>query len=219
MRLPSFLRSSHAPVTWSACTCVSSVQASLRPSSSTSAASRRACSNTGSISSASRVPASATRYVYVDDWGSKSCRKIMSVVNFTPLTALAGGLAIGAASVWLLAANGRIAGVSGILHGMVWPMSAQSPGERPWRAAFIAGLIVAGFAWHALLPTPEPLSRSLIWVAAAGALVGFGTRLGGGCTSGHGVCGLGRLSMRSLVAVMVFMLCGMAATFVMRHVL
>src|ERR687895_3005204 len=69
--------------------------------------------------------------------------------NFTPVPALAGGLLIGAASVWLLAANRRIAGVSGILHGLF----AQPPGDRPWRAAFIAGLIVAGFAWHALLPS------------------------------------------------------------------
>jgi uncharacterized membrane protein YedE/YeeE len=136
--------------------------------------------------------------------------------HFTPLSALAGGLLIGAASVWLLAANGRIAGVSGILHGLF----AQPPGERLWRAAFIAGLIVAGFAWHLLGLAPAPRENfSLAWVALAGALVGFGTRVGGGCTSGHGVCGLGRFSLRSLVAVTVFMATGMAATFVMRHVL
>jgi uncharacterized protein len=127
---------------------------------------------------------------------------------------------IGLASVWLLAANGRIAGVSGILHGLVGGMSAQPPGDRPWRAAFIAGLIVAGFAWHALVPGGfSPRELNLGWVVLAGALVGFGTRIGGGCTSGHGVCGLGRFSLRSLVAVMVFMATGMAATFVMRHVL
>lgn len=134
--------------------------------------------------------------------------------NFTPLPSLAGGLLIGAASVWLLAANGRIAGVSGILHGLF----AQPPGERPWRAAFIAGLIAAGFLWRLFAPTPAPESGFLV-MALAGALVGFGTRLGGGCTSGHGVCGLGRFSLRSLVAVITFMVCGMAATFVMRHVL
>ena len=134
--------------------------------------------------------------------------------NFTPLPALAGGLLIGAASVWLLAANGRIAGVSGILHGLF----AQPPGERPWRAAFIAGLIAAGFIWRLFAPAPAPVS-SLLAMAVAGALVGFGTRLGGGCTSGHGVCGLGRFSLRSVVAVITFMACGMAATFVMRHVL
>ena len=140
--------------------------------------------------------------------------------NFTPVSALAGGVIIGLASVWLLAANGRIAGVSGILHGLFGGMTASPPGGRPWRVAFIAGLILAGFVWHAFVPGSFS-SRELTagWVALAGALVGFGTRVGGGCTSGHGVCGLGRFSLRSLVAVMVFMATGMAATFVMRHVL
>jgi uncharacterized protein len=122
---------------------------------------------------------------------------------------------IGLASVWLLAANGRIAGVSGILHGLF----VQPPGERVWRAAFIAGLIVAGLAWHLFMDVTPRQGFGLGWAALAGVLVGFGTRVGGGCTSGHGVCGLGRLSMRSLVAVAVFMASGMAATFVMRHVL
>jgi uncharacterized membrane protein YedE/YeeE len=137
------------------------------------------------------------------------------VDNFTPVSALAGGVLIGLASVWLLAANGRIAGVSGILHGLF----AQPPGERPWRAAFIVGLVAAGFGWHAFFPPGASRELGLGWVALAGALVGLGTRIGGGCTSGHGVCGLGRFSLRSLVAVMVFMATGMAATFVMRHVL
>jgi uncharacterized protein len=135
--------------------------------------------------------------------------------NFTPVSALAGGVLIGLASVWLLAANGRIAGVSGILHGMF----AQPPGDRVWRAAFVAGLIVAGLAWHLFTEVTPRQGFGLGWAALAGALVGFGTRVGGGCTSGHGVCGLGRLSVRSLVAVVVFMATGMAATFVMRHVL
>ena len=135
--------------------------------------------------------------------------------NFTPVSALAGGVLIGLASVWLLAANGRIAGVSGILHGLF----AQPPGERVWRGAFIAGLIVAGVAWHLFVDVTPRQGFGLGWAALAGALVGFGTRVGGGCTSGHGVCGLGRLSVRSLVAVTVFMAAGMAATFVMRHVL
>jgi uncharacterized membrane protein YedE/YeeE len=137
------------------------------------------------------------------------------MANFTPVSALAGGVLIGLASVWLLAANGRIAGVSGILHGLF----AQPPGDRAWRAAFVAGLIVAGFVWHAFVPVDSEPQTTWPWLAAAGALVGFGTRMGGGCTSGHGVCGLGRFSLRSLVAVMVFMATGMAATFVMRHVL
>jgi len=137
------------------------------------------------------------------------------VDNFTPVSALAGGALIGLASVWLLAANGRIAGVSGILHGLF----AQPPGDRLWRAAFVAGLIVAGFAWHFLAGGFPSREIGLGWVAAAGLLVGFGTRLGGGCTSGHGVCGLGRFSLRSLAAVIVFMAAGMAATFVVRHLL
>jgi len=142
------------------------------------------------------------------------------VDNFTPVSALAGGVLIGLASAWLLAANGRIAGVSGILHGLVGAMSATPPGDRGWRTAFIAGLIVAGFAWHALVPVDSsPRELSLSMAALAGALVGFGTRVGGGCTSGHGVCGLGRFSLRSLVAVAVFMATGMAATFVLRHLL
>jgi uncharacterized membrane protein YedE/YeeE len=118
------------------------------------------------------------------------------------------------ASVWLLAANGRIAGISGILHGLF----AQPPGERPWRIAFIVGLVVAGFLWQAFFPR-SAATLSLAMMALAGLLVGFGTRIGGGCTSGHGVCGLGRLSLRSLVAVIIFMACGMISTFVMRHVL
>ena len=136
--------------------------------------------------------------------------------DFTPVSALAGGALIGLASVWLLAANGRIAGVSGILHGLF----AQPPGDRAWRAAFIAGLVAAGFAWH-LVAGPAPVRESfgLGWAAAAGLLVGFGTRVGGGCTSGHGVCGLGRFSMRSLVAVAIFMATGIAAAVITRHVL
>ncbi len=139
--------------------------------------------------------------------------------NFTPVSALAGGALIGAASVWLLAANGRIAGVSGILHGLVGGMSASPPGDRWWRAAFIAGLVAAGFAWHAFADPAVPGEMHFAPLALAGFLVGLGTRVGGGCTSGHGVCGLGRFSARSLAAVMVFMATGMAATFVMRHVL
>ena len=138
----------------------------------------------------------------------------MTIVNFTPVTALAGGILIGLASVWLLAANGRIAGISGILHGLF----AQPPGDRLWRFWFIAGLVAAGFLWRALFPV-STATLSLGWVAVAGLLVGFGTRIGGGCTSGHGVCGLGRLSLRSLVAVVTFMVCGMIGVFIMRHLL
>jgi uncharacterized membrane protein YedE/YeeE len=132
------------------------------------------------------------------------------------VASLAGGILIGLASVWLLAASGRIAGISGILHGLF----AQPPGDRSWRLLFVIGLVTAGFGWHFLVaPATERAGFGLGWAAVAGLLVGFGTRIGGGCTSGHGVCGLGRFSLRSLVAVAVFMATGMVATYVMRHVL
>jgi len=136
--------------------------------------------------------------------------------NFSPVPALGGGVLIGLASVWLLAANGRIAGVAGILHGL----AARVPGDARWRAWFIAGLLAAGFLWHALGFAPAPRSGfGLGWAIAAGLLVGFGTRLSNGCTSGHGVCGLGRLSVRSLVAVLTFMATGALSVYVVRHVL
>ena len=136
------------------------------------------------------------------------------MANFTPLSALAGGALIGLASVWLLAANGRIAGISGILHGLF----AQPPGDRGWRIAFLGGLLAAGVLWSIIFQT-EKTSAGLGVMALAGLLVGFGTRVGGGCTSGHGVCGLGRLSLRSLVAVVVFMAAGMLSVFIVRHIL
>jgi uncharacterized membrane protein YedE/YeeE len=142
--------------------------------------------------------------------------------NFTPWSALAGGALIGTAAVWLLAANGRIAGVSGILYGLfATPAAPGTPREdRMWRAAFIAGLVLAGFAWHAFAgPAPAREGFGLGWVVAAGLLTGFGTRLGGGCTSGHGVCGIGRLSLRSIVATVLFMATGMVSVFFIRHFL
>ena len=134
--------------------------------------------------------------------------------NFTPVSALVGGMLIGLAAVWLLASIGRIAGVSTILHG-----SFALPVEG-WRVAFIAGLLCAGIAWQAA-GAPVQLRTSLpqVWVILAGLLVGFGTRMGSGCTSGHGVCGLGRLSLRSLAAVITFMAAGMVAAYALRHVL
>ena len=138
------------------------------------------------------------------------------MANFTPVASLVGGILIGLASVWLLAASGRIAGISGILHGLF----VRTPGDRLWRILFVLGLVAAGFAWHAFVaPAPQREGFGLGWAAAAGLLVGFGTRVGGGCTSGHGVCGLGRMSPRSLVAVITFMAAGMAAAYVTRHLL
>jgi uncharacterized membrane protein YedE/YeeE len=128
--------------------------------------------------------------------------------GFTPVSALAGGALIGLAASALLILNGRVAGISGIVGGLVRPQR----GEWEWRAAFAAGLLAGGLALLALAPSsigapPRPLAA----LVAAGLLVGFGARLGGGCTSGHGVCGLSRLSRRSLVATLTFMAAGVAA--------
>ncbi|MFC5577939.1 YeeE/YedE family protein [Lysobacter niabensis] len=136
-------------------------------------------------------------------------------MTLTWLTALAGGVLIGLSATLLLWLNGRVAGVSGILNGVVFP----KPGDLSWRVAFLAGLIAAGGLYMAVVPG-APLPRTdfpRAGLIVAGVLVGFGTRMGNGCTSGHGVCGLGRLSMRSLVAVATFMATAIATTFVLRH--
>jgi hypothetical protein len=134
---------------------------------------------------------------------------------FTPLPALVGGLLIGASATALLALNGRIAGVSGVLANAIVP----EEGDRSWRALFLAGLVLGGLAFAAVQPSAFEAAPggSLVPVVAAGLLVGFGTRLGGGCTSGHGVCGIARLSPRSIVATLVFMAAGAATVFVARH--
>lgn len=122
------------------------------------------------------------------------------------VTALAGGVLIGAAVVLLALFNGRLLGVSGIVYGLL----ERQPGEIAWRLAFLAGLLTGGLVL--LLAHPEafgaPSSRSLLATAAAGGLVGFGTRLGNGCTSGHGVCGVSRLSPRSIAATLTFIATG-----------
>ena len=129
---------------------------------------------------------------------------------------LLGGALIGLSATLLLWSIGRIAGISGIVNGLgIAPRS-----DRAWRAAFLLGLMVAGGIAMQFLPyapsRPQTGSTSLLLLA--GVLVGFGTRMGGGCTSGHGVCGLGRLSWRSLAAVLTFMLTAIATVFLMRHV-
>lgn len=132
------------------------------------------------------------------------------------LTALAGGVLIGLAATLLLWLNGRIAGVSGILGAVLVPRD----NERAWRWAFLAGLIAVGGIAIALLPgvaTPREGYPPLLLIIA-GLLVGFGASLGNGCTSGHGVCGLGRLSLRSLVAVATFMVTAVISTWLVRHV-
>ena len=135
--------------------------------------------------------------------------------NFTPYSALAGGALIGVAATILMAVHGRIAGVSGIVGGLLAP----SAGDIAWRIAFIAGLLVGAAAMNAIagLVAPAPVQQNLAVLALAGALVGYGTRMGSGCTSGHGVCGLARMSSRSLVATILFMASAAIVVFVMRH--
>ena len=129
---------------------------------------------------------------------------------------LAGGLLIGAAAslLWLL--YGRILGVSGVVAGL-WQ---QTGGERAWRVWFVAGVLLSGLLYRLSFGLPEiSLSYPWWWLALAGFLVGVGTRMGSGCTSGHGVCGLGRLSVRSVWAVLVFIGSGVLTVTVLRHVL
>ena len=133
---------------------------------------------------------------------------------FTPWSALAGGVLIGIASAMFLLLNGRIAGISGILGGLLKPVR----GDVGWRVAFVIGLVVSPLVYllFAALPRPQ-IGASHVALVLAGLLVGVGTRYGGGCTSGHGVCGLSRLSPRSLVATLAFMGAGFATVFVIRH--
>ena len=136
-----------------------------------------------------------------------------TVVNFTPGSGLAGGALIGLGAALLLLANGRIAGISGIVSNM-------KQGDAAWRLAFLAGVIISGTllsAYATEIPVNPEASPALFIVA--GLLVGFGTRIGSGCTSGHGVCGLSRFSPRSLVAVCIFMSTAMATVFLTSNLL
>ena len=138
--------------------------------------------------------------------------------SFTPWSSLAGGLLIGLAAAWMLALLGRITGISGIVGALLQPASYESFGDWGWRAAFVLGLLLAPPLWRIFAPLPPmELPDGKLLIAAAGLLVGFGTRLGSGCTSGHGVCGLARLSPRSLAATASFMLAGFATVYLMRH--
>jgi len=133
---------------------------------------------------------------------------------FTPWPALAGGLLIGLAAAMFVLLNGRIAGISGILGGLLKPVR----GDAGWRVAFVAGLIGAPWAYAAFSALPRvQVDAGYGVLAAAGLLVGIGTRYGAGCTSGHGVCGLSRLSPRSLAATAAFMAAGFAVVFLVRH--
>jgi len=137
--------------------------------------------------------------------------------NFTPITSLLGGALIGLGAALVLLGIGRIAGVSGILGGILVPRS----GDIAWRIAFMLGLVAGGVVMGLIDPALFAVTTgsSLLTVSAAGLLVGFGTRMGDGCTSGHGVCGLSRGSPRSLVATMTFMVTAGLTVFLVRHVL
>lgn len=135
--------------------------------------------------------------------------------NFSPVSAMVGGLMIGASAGMLLLLNGRIAGVSGILAGLVPP----SQGDMGWRIAFIGGLLTAPLVYAAATGAlPETtIDAPVALLVAGGLIVGFGTRLGGGCTSGHGVCGIGRASPRSIAATAIFTATAVATVFITRH--
>jgi len=136
--------------------------------------------------------------------------------HFTPWTALGGGALIGLGTALFILLNGRIAGISGVLGGLLAPRA----GDIAWRLAFLAGLLLAPIAWRLFAPLPpSTVAASTPILVVAGLLVGVGTRFGSGCTSGHGVCGLSRLSPRSLVATGSFMAAGFITVYVVRHLL
>lgn len=138
----------------------------------------------------------------------------MDWAHFTPLSSFAGGVLIGCAAAMLLLFNGRIAGVSGIAGGLLAPQR----GDIAWRVAFVIGLLAAPVAFRLFGRMAFPrIDAGFGVLVVAGLLVGLGTSYGSGCTSGHGVCGLSRLSPRSLVATLAFMAAGMATVFVVRH--
>lgn len=139
--------------------------------------------------------------------------------HFTPFASLTGGIILGLASAIFILVNGRILGISGILGGLLTPKA----GDTTWRVAFLLGMLVAPTVFHAVVPAQyitAPRIDATEWmVIAAGLLVGIGTRYASGCTSGHGVCGLSRLSPRSLVATLSFMGAGFVMVYVLRHIL
>ena len=140
-------------------------------------------------------------------------------VNFTPWASLSGGILLGVASAFFILVNGRVLGISGILGGLLAPKA----GDTGWRVALVLGLFAAPLVMGLLAPAgfiaAPRIDAGFGVVVLAGLLVGIGTRYGSGCTSGHGVCGLSRLSPRSLVATLAFMGAGFAMVFVVRHVL
>lgn len=137
-------------------------------------------------------------------------------IHFTPWRSLAGGILLGIATAMFLLLNGRVLGISGIASGLLRP----ERGDALWRVLFLAGLLAAPLVLGSLYPLPVPrFDTGWAMLMVAGLLVGWGTRLGSGCTSGHGICGIARLSPRSLVATLCFMATGFATVFVVRHLL
>ena len=141
--------------------------------------------------------------------------------NFTPWSALAGGALIGLAAAIFVLFNGRIAGISGIIGGLIKPRAINlSTGDTSWRIAFIAGLVLASLIWQLFAALPNiQIDSSTSLLIAAGLITGFGTRYGSGCTSGHGVCGISRLSPRAMVATLIFMSFGFLTVYISRHLL
>ena len=136
--------------------------------------------------------------------------------NFTPWASLAGGVMIGLAAALFLLFNGKIAGISGIVGGLLQPKR----GDVLWRVAFVVGIVIAPLAFGAVRPLPDvDIEAGYPLLVTAGLLVGIGTRYGSGCTSGHGVCGLSRRSPRSIVATTAFIFTGLATVYIARHVL
>jgi len=141
---------------------------------------------------------------------------IIDWANFTPWASLAGGMLIGLAAAMFILLNGRIAGISGIIGGLLRPAN----GDVLWRVAFVTGLLLAPLLYQSAFTLPAAeVNASVAVLVVAGLLVGIGTRYGSGCTSGHGVCGLARRSPRSLVATLAFMASGFLTVFVIRHLI
>jgi len=141
---------------------------------------------------------------------------MIDFTHFTPWSSLIGGLILGFSTLIFILLNGRIAGISGILGGLLTP----SKSDIWWRIAFIAGLMMAPWIYRLFASLPEiQITTNYAVLVLAGLLVGFGTRLGSGCTSGHGICGLSRLSPRSLVATGAFMAAGFITVFIVRHLI
>jgi uncharacterized membrane protein YedE/YeeE len=158
-------------------------------------------------------------FCHVGGWFEIFTRVVAMSIDwqaFTPWSALAGGAIIGFAAAMFALVNGRIAGISGIVGGLLRP---KLP-DAAWRVAFLAGLVVAPIACRLSAPLPPVvIDAGYPLLVVAGVIVGVGTRCGAGCTSGHGVCGLSRASPRSLVATLMFMAAGFATVFVARHVI